>query len=100
MNKLALSAELAATCNALGTVDPVTQKYLGDTDAYTIETVKDLIRYLRRDNESHETRRQLGATAVIQTNLIPLLKLKWRNSELFDVLLRYVSCCIDSNKNI
>lgn len=83
-----LSAELAATCNALGTVDPVTGQYLGDTDSNTIETVKDLIRYLRRDNESHETRRQLGATQVVQTNLIPLLKQNWQNEELFDVLLR------------
>lgn len=82
------SAEIAAACNALGTVDPITHKYLSDTDENTIATVKDLIRYLRRDSESHEIRRQLGASAVVQTNLIPLLKLKWQNQELFDVLLR------------
>lgn len=84
-----LSADIAATCNALGLVDPLTNKYVGDTDANTIATVKDLIRFLRRDNETHETRLHLGAIAVVQMNLIPLLKVKSKNLELFDIIIRY-----------
>lgn len=81
-----LSAELAATCNALGYFDVKSNKYYADDN--TLETVKDLIRYLRRDDESHDIRRQLGETKVVQTDLIPLLKHYGEQSELFDVLLR------------
>nr|QCH40580.1 timeout [Chilo suppressalis] len=81
-----LSAELSATCNALGTFDKKTGKYL--IDEFTLNTVKDLIRYLRRDGEDHEIRRHFGQTKVLQTDLIPLLINHWENSELFDVTLR------------
>lgn len=81
-----LSAELAATCNALGYYDNKTNKYYADDN--TLETVKDLIRYLRRDDSNHDIRRQLGETKVVQTDLIPLLKNYWEQNELFDVLLR------------
>ncbi|XP_026322138.1 protein timeless homolog [Hyposmocoma kahamanoa] len=81
-----LSAELSATCNALGTFDKKTGKYL--IDEYTLNTVKDLIRYLRRDGEEHEIRRHLGQTKVLQTDLLPMLIDHWENAELFDVTLR------------
>ncbi|XP_063619541.1 protein timeless homolog [Cydia splendana] len=81
-----LSAELSATCNALGTFDKRTGKYL--IDDYTLNTVKDLIRYLRRDGEDHEIRRHFGQTKVLQTDLIPMLIDHWENTELFDVTLR------------
>ncbi|KAL3279158.1 hypothetical protein HHI36_016672 [Cryptolaemus montrouzieri] len=81
-----LSAELAATCSALGYYDEKTKKYYADEN--TLETVKDLIRYLRRDDENHDIRRQLGETKVLQTDLLPLLKSYWEETELFDVLLR------------
>ncbi|KAJ0178758.1 hypothetical protein K1T71_005533 [Dendrolimus kikuchii] len=81
-----LSAELSATCNALGTYDKKTLKYL--IDEYTLNTVKDLIRYLRRDGEDHEIRRHLGQTKVLQTDLLPMLIDHWDNEELFDVTLR------------
>lgn len=83
---LILSAELAAACNALGSYDAKTNSYYGDDN--TLETVKDLIRYLRRDTESHEVRRHFGAAKILQVNLIPLLKLYWQQTDLFDVLLR------------
>lgn len=82
-----LSAELSATCNALGTFDKKTGKYL--IDEYTLNTVKDLIRYLRRDGEEHEIRRHLGQTKVLQTDLLPMLIDHWENAELFDVTLRF-----------
>ncbi|XP_075971735.1 circadian regulator timeout isoform X2 [Anticarsia gemmatalis] len=81
-----LSAELSATCNALGTFDKRTGKYL--IDDYTLNTVKDLIRYLRRDGEDHEIRRHFGQTKVLQTDLLPMLIDHWENAELFDVTLR------------
>ncbi|KAJ8982321.1 hypothetical protein NQ317_006666 [Molorchus minor] len=83
-----LSAELAATCNALGYFDAKTNKYYADSN--TLETVKDLIRYLRRDDENHDVRRQLGETKVLQTDLLPLLKSYWEETDLFDVLLRLI----------
>lgn len=81
-----LSAELAATCNALGYYNVQENKYYADTN--TLETVKDLIRYLRKDDENHDIRRHLGETKVVQTDLLPLMKSYWEETELFDVLLR------------
>ncbi|XP_015840765.1 protein timeless homolog isoform X2 [Tribolium castaneum] len=81
-----LSAELAATCSALGYYDATSNKYYADSN--TLETVKDLIRYLRRDDESHDIRRQLGEIKVLQNDLVPLLKSYWEETDLFDVLLR------------
>ncbi|KAI8424376.1 hypothetical protein MSG28_002902 [Choristoneura fumiferana] len=81
-----LSAELSATCNALGTFDKKTGKYM--IDEYTLNTVKDLIRYLRRDGEDHEIRRHFGETKVLQTDLLPMLIDHSENTELFDVTLR------------
>ncbi|XP_026737157.1 protein timeless homolog [Trichoplusia ni] len=81
-----LSAELSATCNALGTYDKKNGKYL--IDDFTLNTVKDLIRYLRRDGEDHEIRRHFGQTKVLQTDLLPMLVDHWENAELFDVTLR------------
>nr|CAD7457158.1 unnamed protein product [Timema tahoe] len=79
-----LYAELAATCNALGYHDG--QKYYVDT--HCVETIKDLIRYLRRDDENHEIRRHLGEAKVLQMDLIPIFKGYWERSDLFDVVLR------------
>ncbi|XP_059046079.1 protein timeless homolog [Achroia grisella] len=81
-----LSAELSATCNALGTFDKRSGKYL--IDDFTLNTVKDLIRYLRRDGEDHEIRRHFGQTKVLQTDLLPMLIDHWEHTDLFDVTLR------------
>lgn len=81
-----VEAEIAATCNALGYFDTSTNKYY--TDENVLETLKDLIRYLRRDNESFDVRRQLGETKVLQTDLLPLLKNYWEDDDMFDVVLR------------
>nr|XP_022919507.1 protein timeless homolog [Onthophagus taurus] len=81
-----ISAELAATCSALGYFDQKTNKYYADGN--TLETTKDLIRYLRRDDDSFDIRRQLGETKVLQTDLLPLIKFHAEEIELFDVILR------------
>ena len=77
-------ADLESTCAGLGTSDGV--NYLKDDDC--IECVKDLIRFLRRDDGSHLLRRSLGQIGVVQSDLIPLLKNYSADEELFDLLLR------------
>jgi len=79
-----LYAELAATCNALGYFDG--NKYYIDTHCQ--ETIKDLIRYLRRDDENHEIRRYIGESKILQADLLPILKDYWEKADLFDVILR------------
>ncbi|XP_046407332.1 protein timeless homolog [Ischnura elegans] len=79
-----LFAELAATCNALGYFDGI--KY--HKDVHCLETIKDLIRYLRRDDDSHEIRRYLGDANIVKTDLIPIFKDYSDDKYLFEVLLR------------
>lgn len=52
------------------------------------ECVKDLIRYLRKDDENHEIRRALGETKVVLKDLIPIIKHHSGDEELLDVTLR------------
>jgi timeless len=52
------------------------------------ETIKDLIRYLRRDDENHEIRRYLGEAKILQSDLLPILRNFWEKEDLFDVILR------------
>lgn len=54
------------------------------------ESAKDLIKYLRRDDETNSIRRQLGDTNIVQTDLIPIIVYFSDNEELFDVILRLV----------
>ena len=77
-------ADLESTCAGLGTSDGV--NYLKDDDC--LECVKDLIRFLRRDDASHLLRRSLGQIGVVQSDLIPLLKNYSTEEELFDLVLR------------
>ena len=79
-----LQAELLAACSSLGYSDG--NKYYRDPDC--LETVKDLIKYLRRDDDSHAIRRALGETRVVQTDLIPIIRDFSDDDELFDVTLR------------
>ncbi|XP_046687268.1 protein timeless homolog isoform X2 [Homalodisca vitripennis] len=79
-----LSAELSATCNALGYSSGSTYY----TDPYVKETITDLIRYLRRDDEDHTIRRHLGSAKILQTDLLPILIHHSEKEDLFDVLLR------------
>ena len=76
--------DLESTCAALGSSDGV--KYYKDEDC--LECVKDLIRFLRRDDASHELRRSLGQIGVVQSDLIPILRDYSQDQELFDLVLR------------
>ncbi|XP_073971907.1 circadian regulator timeout isoform X3 [Rhodnius prolixus] len=81
-----LSAELAATCNALGYFDG--EKY--HLEPHCKETIKDLIRYLRRDEASYDIRRYLGNAKLLQTDLLPIAQCHHNDKELFDLVLRLV----------
>ncbi|XP_057326747.1 protein timeless homolog [Microplitis mediator] len=79
-----ISAELAATCDALGYYDGAT--YHLDSDALNV--IKDLIKYLKRDDDTHTVRRYLGQAKLLETDLIQILIQHSSKSELWDVLLR------------
>jgi len=76
--------ELQATCSNLGVNDGST--YHPDPDC--VECVKDLIRFLRRDDASHEVRRALGEMGVVKSDLVLILRDHSNHRELFDVTLR------------
>ena len=50
--------------------------------------MKDLIRFLRRDDVNHEVRRALGGMGVVKSDLVPILRDHSNHRELFDVTLR------------
>ena len=73
-----------ATCSNLGTSDGAS--YHPDPDC--VECVKDLIRFLRRDDANHEIRRAMGNIKIVKSDLLPILREHSNNRELFDVTLR------------
>eukprot|EP00092_Neocalanus_flemingeri_P015916 GFUD01017233.1.p1 GENE.GFUD01017233.1~~GFUD01017233.1.p1 ORF type:complete len:1724 (+),score=585.73 GFUD01017233.1:81-5252(+) len=76
--------ELQATCSNLGVNDGTA--YHPDPDC--VECVKDLIRFLRRDDANHEVRRALGEMGVVKSDLVLILRDHSNHRELFDVTLR------------
>ncbi|XP_014475495.1 PREDICTED: protein timeless homolog [Dinoponera quadriceps] len=81
-----LSAELTATCAVLGYFDG-TNYHL---DKYCLDVIKDLIRYLKRDDDTHTIRRFLGRSKLLQKDLVKILIHHVSNTELWDVLLRLI----------
>ncbi|KAH9496091.1 hypothetical protein Btru_012707 [Bulinus truncatus] len=79
-----MDVELQATCSALGYLEG--KEYIKEPDC--IETVKDLIRFLRRDNDICEIRRQLGHTQILQNDLTPLLKFYHKDKPLFETVVK------------
>ncbi|KAK6970089.1 protein timeless, partial [Biomphalaria glabrata] len=79
-----MDVELQATCSALGYMED--KVYIKEPDC--IETVKDLIRFLRRDNDICEIRRQLGHTQILQNDLIPLVKFYHKDKALFETVIK------------
>jgi timeless len=55
-----------------------------------VDVIKDLIRYLRRDDDLHTIRRFLGRAKLLQTDLVRILVHQVKNTELWDILLRCV----------
>ena len=53
-----------------------------------VETVKDLIRFLKREDETCDIRRQLGHAKIVQNDLLPIL-IQYKSEEtLWETLVR------------
>ncbi|XP_008305173.1 protein timeless homolog [Stegastes partitus] len=79
-----MNCELLATCSALGYLE-------GDTyhkEADCLESVKDLIRYLRHEDDTRDVRQQLGAGQIVQNDLLPIITQHRQDKALFDACIR------------
>uniref|UniRef100_UPI0037E7CBCE protein timeless homolog isoform X1 n=1 Tax=Semicossyphus pulcher TaxID=241346 RepID=UPI0037E7CBCE len=84
MDLLRMNCELLATCSALGYLE-------GDTyhkEADCLESVKDLIRYLRHEDDTRDVRQQLGAGQIVQNDLLPIIIQHGQDKALFDTCIR------------
>ncbi|XP_027782427.2 protein timeless homolog isoform X1 [Marmota flaviventris] len=84
MDLYMMNCELLATCSALGYLEGDT--YHKEPDC--LESVKDLIRYLRHEDETRDVRQQLGAFQIMQSDLLPILTQHHKDKPLFDAVIR------------
>lgn len=54
------------------------------------ESVKDLIRFLRHEDDSRDVRQQLGAAQIVQNDLLPIIIQHGQDKTLFDACIRYI----------
>lgn len=52
------------------------------------ESVKDLIRYLRHEDDTRDIRQQLGAAQILQNDLLPVITQHGQDKPLFDACIR------------
>ncbi|XP_029007427.1 protein timeless homolog [Betta splendens] len=79
-----MNCELLATCSALGYLE-------GDAyhkEADCLDSVKDLIRYLRHEDDTRDVRQQLGAGQILQNDLLPIIIQHRQDRALFDACIR------------
>ncbi|XP_069509796.1 protein timeless homolog isoform X2 [Ambystoma mexicanum] len=84
MDLYMMNCELLATCSALGYLE-------GDTyhkEPECLESVKDLIRYLRHEDDARDIRQQLGAAQILQNDLVPLVIQHHQDKALFEATIR------------
>ena len=67
---------------------------------FLIEAVRELIRFLRRDDETHEIRRYLGTAKILEKDLVPILIHRHSNEEILDLLLRLVFIIITAKRYV
>ncbi|XP_060714550.1 protein timeless homolog [Tachysurus vachellii] len=79
-----MNCELLATCSALGCLEG--DKYHKEPDC--LESVKDLIRYLRHEDETRDVRQQLGAGKILQNDLLFIITQHGQDKPLFDACIR------------
>ncbi|XP_038867772.1 protein timeless homolog [Salvelinus namaycush] len=84
MDLYVMNCELLATCSALGYLEGDT--YHKEPDC--LESVKDLIRYLRHEDDTRDTRQQLGAGQILQNDLLPIITQYSQDKALFDACIR------------
>ncbi|TRY66434.1 hypothetical protein DNTS_029844 [Danionella cerebrum] len=53
-----------------------------------VESVKDLIRYLRHEDDTRDIRQQLGAGQILQNDLLPIISQHTQDKPLFDACIR------------
>jgi hypothetical protein len=56
----------------------------------SLESIRDLICFLRKDTADFVVRRICGERNIIQNDLIPIIKSEDISVELFDITLRFV----------
>ncbi|XP_061147594.1 protein timeless homolog [Syngnathus typhle] len=79
-----MNCDLLATCSALGYLE-------GDTyhkEADCLESVKDLIRYLRYEDDTRDVRQQLGEGHIVEHDLLPIIIQHGHDKALFDTCIR------------
>ncbi|XP_065827146.1 protein timeless homolog isoform X3 [Oscarella lobularis] len=81
---LDIDEELLATCGALGYTED-DQYYKGEE---CWECMKDLIGFLKRDTSSCLTRRQLGCTQILQTDILSILVNFWEDENLLNACIK------------
>ncbi|XP_037534837.1 protein timeless homolog [Nematolebias whitei] len=81
-----MNCELLATCSALGCLEGDT--YHKEPDC--LESVKDLIRYLRHEDDTRDIRQQLGESQIVQNDLLPIIVHYRQDKTLFDACIRLV----------
>lgn len=79
-----MHVELQAICSALGYQEG--SKYLKEPDC--LESVKDLIRFLKHEDDTLEIRRQLGDAEILQNDLVPLVVQYKTDRILFESVIR------------
>uniref|UniRef100_A0A671Y9P5 Timeless circadian clock n=1 Tax=Sparus aurata TaxID=8175 RepID=A0A671Y9P5_SPAAU len=79
-----MNCELLATCSALGYLEG--EIYHKEVDC--LESVKDLIRYLRHEDDTRDVRQQLGAGQIVQNDLLPIIIQHGQDKPLFDACIR------------
>ncbi|XP_073681630.1 protein timeless homolog [Garra rufa] len=84
MDLFMMNCELLATCSALGYLEA--DIYHKESDC--LESVKDLIRYLRHEDDTRDIRQQLGAGQILQNDLLPIIIQHTQDKPLFDACIR------------
>ncbi|KAM4740614.1 protein timeless homolog [Anableps anableps] len=79
-----MNCELLATCSALGYLEG--DSYHKEPDC--LESVKDLIRYLRHEDDTRDVRQQLGDSQIVQNDLLPIIVQYRQDKVLFDACIR------------
>ncbi|VDI77989.1 aubergine [Mytilus galloprovincialis] len=81
---MVMHVELQATCSSLGYIEG--NKYVKEPDC--LEAIKDLIRFLKREDDSFEIRRELGNAQIVQNDLLHIIKWYSHDEKLFDAVIR------------
>uniref|UniRef100_UPI00398EAEF9 protein timeless homolog n=1 Tax=Pristiophorus japonicus TaxID=55135 RepID=UPI00398EAEF9 len=79
-----MNCELLATCSALGYLEG--DNYHKEPDC--LESIKDLIRYLRHEDETRDIRQQLGAAQILQNDLLPIIAQYPQEKMLYEAVIR------------